>query len=52
MQIFATMEEKVLSFGKFRAVVTGVQEDLAPHFGVLKIRFLEHHVTTRKQIMM
>ena len=36
-QIFVTMEEKLLSLGKFSAVATGARG------------FLEHHVTTRKR---
>ena len=30
----------------------GSQRGFAPHFGLLKILLLEHHVTTRKRIMM
>ena len=43
---------KVLSLGKFRALTTGGQGDLAPHFGLLKILFLEHHVARKKLTMM
>ena len=39
------MEEKVLSLGKFSAFAT------FPHFGLLKMLVLEHHVTTRKPTM-
>ena len=46
------MEEKVLLFGKFSAVATGGQGGLTLHLGLLKIHFLEHHVRSRKPIMM
>ena len=43
------MEEKVLSLGKFSAIATG---GLTLHLGLQKIRFLEHHVRSRKPTMM
>ena len=42
------MEQKVLSLGKVSAVATG---GLAAHFGLLKILFFEHQLTTRKPTM-
>ena len=52
MQIFVTVKEKVLSLGKFSAVATGDQGNLTLHLGLLKIRFVEHHVRSRIPTMM
>ena len=52
IQIFVTVEEKVLSLGKFSVIATGGQGDLTLHLGLQKIRFLEHHVRSRKPTMM
>ena len=43
------MEEKLLSLGKCSAIAMGGQE--APCFGLLKILFLEHHLTTKPTMM-
>ena len=48
MQIFVSMKEKVLSLGKFSAVATGGKGGLTLHPGLLKIRFLEHHVRSKQ----
>ena len=52
IQIFVTVEEKVLSLGKFRVIATGGQGGLTLHLGLQKIRFLEHHIRSRKPTMM
>ena len=52
IQIFVRMEEKVLSLGKFSAVVTGGQKGLTLYLGLLKIHFWEHHVRSRKPTML
>ena len=52
MQIFVTAEEKVFSLGKFSAVATECLGGLTLHLGLLKIRFLEHHVRSRKPTML
>ena len=52
LQIFVTIEQKVLSLGKFGVVGTRDQRGLALHFGLQKIFFLEHHATARKPKMM
>ena len=52
IQIFVTVEEKVLSLGKFRVIATGGQGGLTLHLGLQKIRFLEHHVRSKKPTMM
>ena len=52
MQIFVTMEEKVLSFGKLSAVTTEGQGSLTFLLGLLKMSVLKHHVMTRKPTMM
>ena len=41
--------EQCRGYGKGRAPLTA---GYAPHFGLLKIPFLKHHVTTRQSTMM
>ena len=52
IQIFVTVEEKIFLLGKFIAVATEGQWGLTLHLGLLKMRFLEHHVRSRKPTML